>query len=272
MGSEGGDGRRPRSTDRRGARDGFEPGFDANRFPETDKDTQRNRAVTDTYEPGSTLKVVTVAGALSEGLVTPSTPFSLEPSIRVADRVIHEAHRTRTERMTVRDPLALVQRRDDHPRRAARTQPARDVGRALRLRQAQWRGLPGRDAGDPLLLVGVDDRHAADRPRDRGHAGADGRRLCRGCERRRLAPAAARCRPPCEAAAGDVEGGRETSCCRCCATSSSKGPTPKPRSRATRSPARPARRRSRIRAAATRGYVASFVGVVPASARGSSCS
>jgi cell division protein FtsI (penicillin-binding protein 3) len=83
-----------------------EPGFDANRFPETDKDTQRNRTVTDTYEPGSTLKVVTVAAALSEGLVTPSTPFSLEPSIRVADRVIHEAHRTRTERMTVAEILS----------------------------------------------------------------------------------------------------------------------------------------------------------------------
>jgi cell division protein FtsI (penicillin-binding protein 3) len=83
-----------------------EPGFDANRFPETDKDTQRNRAVTDTYEPGSTLKVVTVAGALSEGLVAPSTPFSLEPSIRVADRVIHEAHRTQTERMTVAEILS----------------------------------------------------------------------------------------------------------------------------------------------------------------------
>jgi cell division protein FtsI (penicillin-binding protein 3) len=83
-----------------------EPGFDANRFSETDRDTQRNRAVTDTYEPGSTLKVVTVAAALSEGLVAPSTPFSLEPSIRVADRVIHEAHRTRTERMTVAEILS----------------------------------------------------------------------------------------------------------------------------------------------------------------------
>ena len=70
-----------------------EPGFDANRFPETDRDTQRNRAVTDTYEPGSTLKVVTVAAALSEGLVTPSTPLTLAPSIQVADPVIHEAHR-----------------------------------------------------------------------------------------------------------------------------------------------------------------------------------
>ena len=83
-----------------------EPGFDANRFSEVDDDTRRNRAVTDTYEPGSTLKVVTVAAALSEGLVDPSTSFTLSPSIHVADRVIHEAHRTRTERMTVAEILS----------------------------------------------------------------------------------------------------------------------------------------------------------------------
>jgi cell division protein FtsI (penicillin-binding protein 3) len=83
-----------------------EPGFDANRFPETSRDVQRNRAVTDTYEPGSTLKVVTVAGALSEGLVTPATQFSLEPKIQVADRVIREAHRSQTERLTVAEILS----------------------------------------------------------------------------------------------------------------------------------------------------------------------
>jgi cell division protein FtsI (penicillin-binding protein 3) len=83
-----------------------QPGFDANRFPRTSRDVQRNRAVTDTYEPGSTLKVVTVAGALSEGLVTPSTQFSLAPTIQVADRVIHEAHRDSTERMSVAQILS----------------------------------------------------------------------------------------------------------------------------------------------------------------------
>jgi cell division protein FtsI (penicillin-binding protein 3) len=83
-----------------------EPGFDANRFPETDREIQRNRAVTDTYEPGSTLKVVTVAAALSEGLVTPSDAFTLPASIHVADRVIHEAHREETERMTVAEILS----------------------------------------------------------------------------------------------------------------------------------------------------------------------
>jgi cell division protein FtsI/penicillin-binding protein 2 len=83
-----------------------EPGFDANRFPETDREVQRNRAVTDTYEPGSTLKVVTVAAALAEGLVTPSSAFTLPASIHVADRVIHEAHREETERMTVAEILS----------------------------------------------------------------------------------------------------------------------------------------------------------------------
>ena len=83
-----------------------EPGFDANRFPQTSREVQRNRAVTDTYEPGSTLKVVTVAGALSEGLVSPTTQFTLAPKIQVADREIHEAHRTHTERMTVASILA----------------------------------------------------------------------------------------------------------------------------------------------------------------------
>jgi cell division protein FtsI/penicillin-binding protein 2 len=84
-----------------------QPGFDANRFPQTSDDAKRNRAVTDNYEPGSTLKVVTVAGALSEGLVTPSTQFTLAPSIHVADRIIHEAHREGTERMTVAEILSL---------------------------------------------------------------------------------------------------------------------------------------------------------------------
>ena len=40
------------------------PGFNANRFPTTRADRRRNRAVTDTYEPGSTFKLVTVAAAL----------------------------------------------------------------------------------------------------------------------------------------------------------------------------------------------------------------
>jgi cell division protein FtsI (penicillin-binding protein 3) len=78
------------------------PGFNANRFATTRVDRHRNRAVTDTYEPGSTFKLVTISAALEEGVVTPRTSLRLAPTIRVADRVIHEAHSRGTERLTVR--------------------------------------------------------------------------------------------------------------------------------------------------------------------------
>ena len=77
------------------------PGFDANYYPRVPRALQRNRTVTDTYEPGSTFKLVTVAAALSEGLVTPSTAFTLPYSIHVADRIIHDAESRGTETMTV---------------------------------------------------------------------------------------------------------------------------------------------------------------------------
>ena len=78
------------------------PGFNANRFPTTRADRRRNRAVTDTYEPGSTFKLVTIAAALEEHVVKPGSSFLLPPSLQVADRVIREAHDRGTERMTVR--------------------------------------------------------------------------------------------------------------------------------------------------------------------------
>src|SRR6185503_8275179 len=78
------------------------PRFNANRFPTTRADRRRNRAVTDTYEPGSTFKLVTVAAALQDHVVTPQTSFRLAPTIQVADRVIHDSHPRGTERLTVR--------------------------------------------------------------------------------------------------------------------------------------------------------------------------
>ena len=77
------------------------PRFNANRFPTTRADRRRNRAVTDTYEPGSTFKLVTVAAALQEGIVSPTTSFRLAPTIKVSDRVIHESHLRGTQRLTV---------------------------------------------------------------------------------------------------------------------------------------------------------------------------
>jgi cell division protein FtsI (penicillin-binding protein 3) len=84
---------------------GVEPGFDANVVPQVSRDRVRNRAVTDTYEPGSTFKVVTLAGVLEEGLVTPRTTYTLPYEIQIADRVIHDATPRETETMTVSDIL-----------------------------------------------------------------------------------------------------------------------------------------------------------------------
>jgi cell division protein FtsI/penicillin-binding protein 2 len=82
------------------------PGFNANVYPEVWRALQRNRAVTDTYEPGSTFKLVTVAGALSDGLVTPTTRFTLPYEIQVADRRIHDAEPRGTENMSVSEILS----------------------------------------------------------------------------------------------------------------------------------------------------------------------
>jgi cell division protein FtsI/penicillin-binding protein 2 len=82
------------------------PGFDSNRYPITYAPLRRNRAVTDVYEPGSTFKLVTISGALEDGVVTPRTAFTLPPTIRVADRTIHDAETRATERMTVEHILA----------------------------------------------------------------------------------------------------------------------------------------------------------------------
>jgi cell division protein FtsI/penicillin-binding protein 2 len=83
-----------------------EPGFDANEFPSVARDHQRNRAVTDTYEPGSTFKIVTISGVLESEIVSPRTRFTLPYSIQIADRVIHDAVERDTQTMTVAQILS----------------------------------------------------------------------------------------------------------------------------------------------------------------------
>jgi cell division protein FtsI/penicillin-binding protein 2 len=68
------------------------PRVNANRLGDAPAYARQNRAVGASYEPGSTFKAFTVAGALEQRLVTPRTEFSLAPSIQVADRVINESH------------------------------------------------------------------------------------------------------------------------------------------------------------------------------------
>ena len=77
------------------------PGYNANDANRVPFAAQRNRSVTDSYEPGSTFKLVTISAALSDGLVTPSTRFTLPYGIHVADRIVHDAEFRHTETMSV---------------------------------------------------------------------------------------------------------------------------------------------------------------------------
>ena len=68
------------------------PRVNANDPGEAPDYARQNRAIGATYEPGSTFKAFTVAGALADTKVTPTTTFNLPPQIQVADRTIGESH------------------------------------------------------------------------------------------------------------------------------------------------------------------------------------
>ena len=65
-----------------------------------------NRAVGLDYEPGSTFKAITVAGALQQGLITPTTGFEVPGQIQVADRTIHDDTEHGVEPLTTAQILA----------------------------------------------------------------------------------------------------------------------------------------------------------------------
>jgi len=66
------------------------PSFDPSDRGSLDPEMMRNRAIAEVYEPGSTLKVLAVAGAIEEGIVDPTTPIDTPRSIQVGDATYEE--------------------------------------------------------------------------------------------------------------------------------------------------------------------------------------
>ena len=82
------------------------PRVDANDIGAAPEYARQNRAVAASYEPGSTFKAFTVAGAMEEGQIDPETSFDVPSQILVADRVIGEAHDAGARTLTTADILA----------------------------------------------------------------------------------------------------------------------------------------------------------------------
>lgn len=66
-----------------------------------------DRAVSMTYEPGSTYKAITVAGALQDGVVTPQTSFNLPPVLSLYDRQLNNNEARGWATMTTSQILAV---------------------------------------------------------------------------------------------------------------------------------------------------------------------
>ena len=82
------------------------PQVNANNPGSSAPEDAQDRAVGFAYEPGSTFKAVTVAGALEQGVITPNSGFAVPDRIRVADRTIHDDTEHPTESLTTAQILA----------------------------------------------------------------------------------------------------------------------------------------------------------------------
>jgi cell division protein FtsI (penicillin-binding protein 3) len=70
------------------------PSYNPNNHSRVPRDRMRNRALTDIFEPGSTLKPFTIAAALESGKVQPSTIIDTAPgTLTIGAATIHDAHR-----------------------------------------------------------------------------------------------------------------------------------------------------------------------------------
>jgi cell division protein FtsI (penicillin-binding protein 3) len=82
------------------------PTYDANKASQASKADLGSRALSDVYEPGSVEKVLTMAGLIDAGKVTPRTRVRVPKQLPVADRVIHDYFEHDTLRLTLAGVIA----------------------------------------------------------------------------------------------------------------------------------------------------------------------
>ena len=97
------------------------PAYDNNEFGDVPAENQRDRVLTDPYEPGSTFKAFTVASALEDGAVSPSSKFVVPDHMTVADHVINDSQPHETEILT---PAGVL----EHSSNVGATKVAQQLG------------------------------------------------------------------------------------------------------------------------------------------------
>ena len=97
------------------------PAYDNNQFGDVPPEDQRDRVLTDPYEPGSTFKAFTVASALEDGAVTPEDKFVVPDHMTVADHVINDSQPHETEILT---PAGVL----EHSSNVGATKIAQELG------------------------------------------------------------------------------------------------------------------------------------------------
>ena len=246
------------------------PRVDGNNPDGAPEYARRNRAIQANYEPGSTFKAFTVAGAIEEGLVTPDTTMSVPPLIQVADRTVGEAHDGGGGTFSVADILARSSnvgsvmvglklgpkrfdrwvRRFGFGKPTGVDLPGEEGGIVLRPENYSGSSMGNMPIGQGIAVTPMQMASAYHGDREpRRHAAA--RTSSRATSRRRSASSRA-ARPA-----------RSRRCSRAC--SPPAGLPRRRRSTATRSPARPGTAEKAIKGGYSKtDFIASFIGFAPA--------
>lgn len=124
-----------------------QPAFNPNNRGDLRSDRYRNRAVTDVFEPGSTLKPFTIAAALASGQYHADTPVDARPgTLRISNHTIRDIHD-----YGMLDVTGVIRKSSNVGASkialAVGPQPIFEMYRALGFGQTTGSGFPGEGSG-----------------------------------------------------------------------------------------------------------------------------